>query len=164
MHLLVPASLHPSWSRQAVGLPVCRSSIYRDQNHLHSTSPTPKPPPTLPTQLSAPAPTAVAKHVPESQHAAAARPATAMPTAVPGLPYASVTCLHGNAAAKPQSPAGRGLGHLDTSGLVDVPVSPCPAPHPASPHGSGSGTLDGIARKEKTLPVAFTEQPRRGHS
>lgn len=146
----------------------CRSSIYREQHHLHSTSPTPKPPPSLPTQLSALAPTTVAKHAPESWHAAPALPVTAVPTAIPGLPYALVTCLRGPSAAKPQSPAGGGQGAgtllppllcpycaLHTGGLGDVPLSPRAAPHHASPHGSGSVTLDGTARKEKAAPVTL---------
>lgn len=34
-------------------------------------------------------------------------------------------------------------------------MSPCPAPHHASPHGSGSVTLDGTSRKEKALPATL---------
>lgn len=57
-----------------------RRHIYREQHHLHSISLTPKPPPTLPMQLSAPARAAVAKNTSEPWHDA---PVTAIPAASP---------------------------------------------------------------------------------
>lgn len=164
MHFPVPASLHPSCSRQVIGLSVA------DQASTGSSTICTAP--ALLPNLLPPFPCCSRRRHPPL------RPSTLLNCGTLLLPALSQPCqqpsrgfhMHRRRACmgtqrqspSPQLAEGKRLGcfcspycPLHTGGLGDVPVSPCPAPHHASPHGSGSVTLDGTARKEKAPPVTL---------